>query len=264
MGYGDVRDVLADVQYRWGEGVFDRLAGDLATDPQVSRWERPVEQLNASEKVVFHHVPEPLYLDYLEEAFEQYVLDRSIVDDPAMIEFMEDPRAAPLDYLNGLFARRQINYRFTEDGRAEWHGDEGAYRQIIRPALNALDDDRLDGCRDEFEAALGHLRAGTAKDREDAIEEAGKAVESAMKVVLAARGVERTGNETAEPLWNLLRANDIVPAKTKDAILAPSRLRNEYGGHGAGEAVREIPEGIPELAVRSAAGAVAYLAARLP
>jgi hypothetical protein len=64
-------------------------------------------------------------------------------------------------------------------------------------------------------------------------------------------------------LWNLLRDNGIVPPKTKDAILSTSRLRNEYGGHGQGQQVREIPDGIPELAVRNAASAIAYLGSLL-
>jgi hypothetical protein len=167
-------------------------------------------------------------------------------------------------YLNELFAARGIGYRFDENGRAQWYGDAGAYVEVVRPALDALEDERLAGCRQEFGAALGHLRAGTPKDHEDAIEEASKAVESAMKVVLTGHQVQRTGNETAEPLWNLLRDNDIVPPKTKDAILSTSRLRNEYGGHGQGEDVREIPDGIPALTVRAAAAAITYLAARLP
>jgi hypothetical protein len=123
---------------------------------------------DAASKRVFHYMPEALYLDYLDEAIAEYVRPRSFA----------------------------VN-RFNADGRAEWHGDEGGYNEIIRPALDALDaldDARLAGCRQEFAAALGHLRAGTPKDREDAIEEAAKAVESAMKVLLAAHGVERTGN----------------------------------------------------------------------
>jgi hypothetical protein len=127
-----------------------------------------------------------------------------------------------------------------------------------------LEDSRLDGCRQEFEAALGHLRSGTPKDYEDAIEEAGKAVESAMKVALDAHSVVRSGSETAEPLWNLLRDSGITAPKTKDAILSTSRVRNEYGGHGQGQHVRQIPGGITELAVRAAASAIAYLGSLLP
>jgi hypothetical protein len=78
--------------------------------------------------------------------------------------------------------------------------------------------------RDEFGAALRHLRVGTPKDEEDAVEEAGKAVESMMKVVLNEHDVARTRTETAEPLWNLLRENGIAPPKTKSAILAASQF----------------------------------------
>ena len=187
----------------------------------------------------------------------------SIID-VEYIEYADDPFITSTRFLNDLFAARRIDYRFNGDGKAEWHGDEGIYLDLVRPALDALDDGRLIGCRQEFEAALGHLRAGTPKDREDAIEEAGKSVESAMKVALAEHSIQRVGNETAEPLWNLQRDGNMVPPKTKDAILATSRLRNEYGGHGQGGEIRVIPAGVPELAVRAAAAAICYLAALLP
>ncbi|HZR96734.1 MAG TPA: hypothetical protein VFA56_13640 [Gaiellaceae bacterium] len=206
----------------------------------------------------------PLYLDYLEGCVALYVKDRVYAFTEADYSDEFDPIGPALDYLNKLFETRRVSYRFNAEGRAEWHGDQGAYEEIVRPALDSLADTRLAGSRQEFEAALGHLRTGTPKDFEDAIEEAGKAVESAMKAVLDERQVTRTGNETAEPLWNALRDNTLVPPKTKDAILSTSRLRNEYGGHGQGGQVRTIPEEIPALTVRAAAAAIAYLASRLP
>jgi hypothetical protein len=127
------------------------------------------------------------------------------VTDPAYIEYQEDPYVAAVRFVNDLFAARGMAYRLDENGRAHWHGDEGAYIEVIRPALDALGDVRLAGARQEFEAALGQLRAGTPKDDEGAIEESGKAVESAMKVVLDERGYKRIGNESSEKLWQALR-----------------------------------------------------------
>ena len=262
-GYGDAVDVGADVRDRWGEDAQVLLGRDLEEDSEILRSPDERNQRAAFTAAVYRHVPAPFYLTYLEIAIEKYARDRAIVQ-AEYVDVIEDSRIAPIGYLNQLFATRRIDYRFDESGRAQWHGDEGAYGEIIRPALDVLDDDRLAGCREEFETALGHLRAGTLKDHEDAIEEAGKAVESAMKVLLAEHQLPRSGNETAEPLWNLLRDNSIVPPKTKDAILSTSRLRNEYGGHGQGAEIREIPAGIPALAVRSAAATIAYLAERLP
>jgi len=262
QGYGDVVDVEADVRDRWGAETAATLHRDLEADPLVAQAYVGDVLRNSATLIVYRHVPAPLYLDYVELAVEKYAGDRAIVQEE-YVDYIDDPTVAPLEYLNGLLAARRIDYRFNEQGRAEWHGDEGAYFETIHPALDALKDLRLDGCRQEFEAALGHLRSGTAKDREDAIEETGKAVESAMKVTLDSHGIGRAGNETPEPLWNLLRENAVVPPKTKDAILSASRLRNEYGGHGQGGEVREIPEGIPELAARAAAAAISYLAGRL-
>jgi hypothetical protein len=259
VGYGDASNVGADVRDRWGEDAQALLARDLKDDSEILRYPDERNQRAAFTAAVYLHVPAPLYLDYLEFAIEKYARDRALVQ-VEYVDVIEDTRSAPVGYLNELFATRRIDYRFDENGRARWHGDEGAYGEIIRPALDALDDDRLAGPRQEFESALGHLRVGTRKDLEDASEEAGKAVESAMKVLLAERQVSRSGNETAEPQWNLLRDNSIVPPKTRDAILSTSRLRNEYGGHGQGAEIRDIPAGIPALAVRSAATTITYLA----
>jgi hypothetical protein len=238
------------------------LARNLEDDVDTLRYPDPRNQCEAATGAVYRHVPAPLYLDYVELAIEKYARDRALVQ-VEYVDVIENSRIAPVGYLNELFATRRIDYRFDEKGRARWHGDEGTYAEIIRPALDALDDDRLAGCREEFEAALGHLRAGTAKDLEDAIEEAGKAVESAMGAVLGAHGIDPPAR-TAERLWQTLRDSGIVEKPTHDAILSTSRLRNEWGGHGQGAEIREIPEGIPALAVRSAATAIAYLAELLP
>ena len=255
--------MIADVRDRWGDDQAELLLQEIANDPVVAKWEIGSDgRRAAARKVVFRYMPEPLYLDYLEEAIATY--GRGLDDDLLYYDIVQDPILTPVRYLNELFAGRGIDYRFNGEGRAEWHGDEGAYHEVIRPALDALDDQRLAGCRHELEAALGHLRAGTPKDREDAIEEAGKAVESAMKVLLDQRNVERPDRQTAEQLWQALRDGGIVETPTHHAILSTSRLRNEWGAHGQGGEIRVIPAGIPEHAVRAAAGAIAYLAELLP
>jgi hypothetical protein len=261
-GYGDAVNVGEDVRDRWGEDAQALLARDLKEDSEILSYPDERNQRAAWTADVYLHVPTPLYLDYLELAIEKYARDRVLVQ-VDYVEFIDDPLVAPVQYLNDLFATRRIHYRFDENGRARWHGDEGAYGEVIRPALDALDDDRLAGSRQEFEYALGHLRAGTPKDLEDAIEEAGKAVESAMGVVLDAHGIDAPVR-TAERLWQALRDGGIVETPTHHAIVSTSRLRNEWGGHGQGAEIREIPAGIPALAVRSAAATLAYLAELLP
>jgi hypothetical protein len=217
-GYGIINDVGHDVRDRWGEDALGLFYRDLRADPRGKQ--RGHDEANALSPF---HVPAPLYLDYLEEAIEMFG-DIPVEDGfgiPTVGVIVE-----PVHYLNDLFAARRIAYRFDENGRAQWHGDEGTYSEVVRPALDALDDARLAGCREEFEAALGHLRAGTAKDREDAIEEAGKAVESAMKVVIDNRGLARPSRKGAESLWQAFRDGDVIETPTHHAILATAQLRN--------------------------------------
>ena len=85
-----------------------------------------------------------------------------------------------------------------------------------------------------------------------------------MKTVLDAHGVTRTGNETANPLWDLLNTAGLVAEKTQDAICSAPRLGNAHGRHGPNPQPDPVPEGIPEFTVQAAAAAIVYLARLLP
>ena len=169
-----------------------------------------------------------------------------------------------MNEINAALNKVGASYRLDFNGQACWHGDTGVHDQVVRPALDALADPRLAGCASEYHAALNHMRGGTAKDLEDVIEESGKAVESAMKVVLDEHGVTRTGKETAFPLFKMLVDNGICPQEADNAVLGVARIRNNLGGHGTGAQPRVLPDGTPELAVNSAATAIKYLAEQLP
>lgn len=81
-----------------------------------------------------------------------------------------------------------------------------------------------------------------------------------MKVLLQLRGVTLTGKETAWPLLELLRSNNIVIPEADNALTATVRLRNTHGGHGSGGTVRNVPEAVAALAVQTAATAIAMIA----
>jgi hypothetical protein len=165
--------------------------------------------------------------------------------------------------VNRVFGLRGVEFRMDEGGRIEWRGDEGAHALVVAPALAALEDVRLDGARGEFEASLAHLRVGTDKQREDAVEEAAKSVESAMKVALAAHGTVVEPNSGAARLFDALKGEGLVDAYTEYPLRAAAQIRNRLGGHGSGETPRTISERDAELCVRAAAVSIVYLAAIL-
>lgn len=258
-GYGRPQDVVEDVLERWGKDEALECIESVEKDVGLSRFTGE----EADDRPILRHVPAPLFLDALECGIE-LLRENPRTHSDGVIVYIDHQERDAVAEINRLFEKRGIHYRFTEEGKAEWHGDAGGYEQLIAPALAALTDPRLAGCRSEFEAALDNLRKGTGKDMEDAVEEAGKAVESAMKVLLDEKGIPRTGKETAWPLWEKLRDNGVVVPEADNLVLAAARLRNEYGAHGTGPSVRSVPPGVPEAAVNGAAAAINYLAGLLP
>ena len=249
--YGTWNEMEADIRARFGDEEGDFFGEAMAAHRERERHRMvvPPRHINSDAEPALLAIPAGLFLDVLESGVSTLggAMQYSAVNE-----------------INRVFTKRGVTYRFGFNGRAEWHGDQGAYEQLLRPALDALVDARLAGCQSEFHAAMEHLRKATPKDYEDAIEEAGKAVESAMKVLLDERGIVRTGKETATPLFEKLRDSGIVEAEADNVVLGAARVRNQWGGHGSGAAPRDPPADLAELSVRAAAVAIVFLSGRLP
>lgn len=166
-------------------------------------------------------------------------------------------------HIDTVLTKRGIPYRY-DAARFMWAGDRGAHQLVVEPALRALADSRLDGSRDELETALRHLRLGTLKDLEDAIEEAAKSVESALKVLAAETSTAVAATATIRPLFDALKNAGVIPPYTDNLIQAAARLRNELAGHGAGSQPRQIKLDEATATVNVAAAALVFLAGRLP
>ena len=248
-GYGSMNEVIEDLQERFSDEEAAHFQKEMKRVAAEERMAFVVGGSNPYAEPALLALPEALFLDAVECGFEAHGGYGGGF-----------PEAAEI---NALFERRGVYFRLDRWGRFEWVGDPGAWKEVTEPALSALQDPRLAGARNEFEAARAHLRKGSSKNVEDTIEEAAKAVESAMKVLLHERGIKLKGNETATPLFNLLRDNGVVEAEADQAVLGVARIRNKWGGHGAGQAPRNPPSSLAELAVQEAAAAIVYLASRL-
>jgi hypothetical protein len=263
IGWGSPQDIVNDVEERFGSAAARRAEEELMDEAKARR-PVPWDYMPRYAIPALDSIPAPLFLDALEIGVQ---LARASVD-TSQAPYRPRP-GAPLQKrhldtpaikeINRIFTLRGIHYRFDTDAQAQWHGDEGAFQTVVAPALAALGDPRLAGAAEEFGNALLGLRQGTRQGEKDAIRDASNAVESTMKALLDAHAVPRQGNETANPLWELLSKAAIVGAKTGDPICSAPRLRNAYGGHGQGQPV-VVPPGIPELAVQAAASAIGYLA----
>ncbi len=126
----------------------------------------------------------------------------------------------------------------------------------MRPALSAVEDPRLGGVKSHFDAARSELALGTPTALRQSVHGLVCAVEGAVKVLLAQRGIKRDEKDPAFKLFASLVAAEIVPHFMQFSILAAASPRNKRGGHGAGEAPHEVPPAIAKAVLASAAVAL--------
>ncbi|MGH2837322.1 MAG: hypothetical protein ACRDJY_03100, partial [Thermoleophilaceae bacterium] len=187
---------------------------------------------------------------------------RVAVEDGLRIALRMD-EAAPR--ITQVLRARGIPWVFTEENGFEWVGDELVEELVVNPAVSALSDPRFaGGVKSEFGSARNELRADTATSRKQAVYEAGCSVESAMKVVLDAHGVQYAPTATAQPLFDHLVNANIVPRYMEREVLGAATPRNKTAGHGAGAIQHDVSTEEAEGVVAAAAGAIGYLAKKLP
>jgi hypothetical protein len=158
----------------------------------------------------------------------------------------------------GFSKRRGIPWEFTVAEGFAWVGDAEVEELALRPALGAIQDPRLTGAKDHFDAARNELAEGSPTALRQSVHESACAVEAAMKVVLSQRGVSYDERDTAFKLYDHLVANEIVPRFMEYAVLGAASPRNKSAGHGA-EEPHDVGQEIAETVMASAATAVAYL-----
>jgi hypothetical protein len=272
-GYGTVEDYVRRCDARFGEGAeaacraqMDEYWQRLATQTPAAQGARPESllkvKLSSAHRLVLHAMADVDFAQVLEVA-SALVVNELAFADIGMPGY--DYVGTVTEHVNGVLERRAIPYRLDRDLRCRFEGDQSTRELAVTPALAVLDDPRLAGARGEFEDALAKLRRAQPKDLEDAIEESRKAVESTMKVLLAAHGhALPPGRQTTKPLHDALIAAGVVEAETDDLVRAAARIANTWGSHGAGHAPRVVPADLAAAAVSAAAAAITYLAARLP
>jgi hypothetical protein len=246
QGWHDVEDAAADIERRWKEG-----AGVRVIDAVNAYLKRNISLPHGTDRMAepaLHSIPASLFLDAVQMA---------------LVDTLSGYRGLVVQTANELFERRGIHYRVLPSGEVKWHGDGGAYRAVIRPALDALSDPRLATPRKEFENGVAALRRDSQDARKSAIRESAAAVESAMKIILDENGVSHGDKLPASKMIELLVSHKIVERRTDSTLQAPSRYRNQFGGHGAGAADRFVPSDETSACVLGAATALVFLAAKL-
>ncbi|MBX8533643.1 hypothetical protein K5D33_02815 [Pseudomonas cichorii] len=170
-------------------------------------------------------------------------------------------------YLDVLIS--EINARFKEHGKGYEVNSGKIFRvdselvhvEVVKPAIAFLNLPEYIGPREEFFGAYEHYRHGDIKE---ALNDALKAFESTMKVVIEQRGWECDKNSPAKKLLAALISNDFFPSYYQNHLNALSTLlessvptlRNKEGGHGQGSEVVKVEPEIAAYALHMTASAI--------
>ena len=166
--------------------------------------------------------------------------------------------------LNERFRRAGVGYRF-EDGMILRVDSDLIHREVVRPALQFLQQPGFEGPRDEFLQAHGHYRAGEMKDT---ITDANNAFESTLKSICEQRGWKYERGARASDLVKLVRNEGLLPNYLDHSFeqLAATlksglpKVRGEEGAHGQGATPSKTPDYVAAYALHLAAAKILFLA----
>ena len=176
---------------------------------------------------------------------------------------IEIPASEAIEELNKRFMRAGVGYQF-EDGII-FRVDSGLlHSEVVKPVVRYLQDKSFSGPRDEFLSAHAHYRAGGLKE---AITDANKAFESALKAICNARSWEYPAGARASDLVAVVRQKGLLPdylERSFEQLAATLKtglpqIRNQESAHGQGPVPRETPDYVAAYALHLAAAKILFL-----
>ena len=165
--------------------------------------------------------------------------------------------------LNVRFKLAGVGYQF-EDGYILRIDSELIHTEIVKPALQYLNEEGFEGPRDEFIRAHAHYRKGEMKD---AIVDANNAFESTLKSICLQRGWKYQKGDSAAHLIQVVRDKSLLPDyldNSFDQLVATlksglPKVRGEEGAHGQGAIPSETPDYVAAYALHLAAAQILFL-----
>lgn len=168
--------------------------------------------------------------------------------------------------MNGRFREHCIGYEFA-GGEIIRVDSKYLHAETVKPALHLLQEagKGFSGPLDEFLKAHEHYRRGNQKD---AILNAGKAFESTLKTICAARGWPfDSTKDTAKKLLETVFSNGLIPSYLQSHFSALQSVlesgvptvRNKTSGHGQGATPTTVPNHIVAYVLHTTAANIVLL-----
>lgn len=165
--------------------------------------------------------------------------------------------------LNSRFKESGVGYQF-ESGEIIRIDSELLHSEAVKPTLALLRNKVFSTVNEEFLNAHQSYRHG---DYEGSIVSANKSFESMLKVICSKKGWTYDQNHTAKKLITTCLQNGLIPSfmqnqlNTLQSLLESGipTVRNKMGGHGQGDAPRNVPAYMAEYAMHLTASTLLML-----
>jgi hypothetical protein len=165
--------------------------------------------------------------------------------------------AEAVERVNRFLREANVHYQF-EAYRWVDVTSSYAYKEVIRPALDALDRPGFAGALEEFKSALDHGRAGRTKE---AATDATKALESTVKCICKERGWSYPDSAPAQRLFQVMVEHGILEDWMEGGFMGVAIIRNKATAHGQGTHPRPLPRHLADLAINLASSQIIALIA---
>jgi len=172
------------------------------------------------------------------------------------------PHQAVAD-LNHRFLQHGVGYQYVS-GKIVRYDSQFLHAQVVKPAMDLLQDKLYRGANDEFLRAHEHYRKGEIKD---CLADSLNALESTLKTICTKRRWTFQPTDTAKTLIEICFKNGLLPGFLQSHYSALQStlesgvptLRNKKGGHGQGPEVITVPPHYAAYALHLTASAIQFL-----
>lgn len=222
-----------------GEILEQILANFLLREPNIERWLDAVELSCRMMQTVGGSY------EYKLRASTKLAPDEAIAD------------------LNHRFLGHGVGYQYVS-GKIVRYDSQFLHAQVVKPALDLLQDKRYQGANDEFLKAHEHYRKGEIKD---CLADSLNALESTLKTICHKHRWTFQQKDTAKPLLDICFKNGLIPSFMQSHYSALQAtlesgvptVSNRLGRHGQGPDVRNVPAHYAAYALHLTASAIQFL-----
>nr|WP_307991817.1 hypothetical protein [uncultured Niameybacter sp.] len=205
-------------------------------------------------------------LDIVELIF-RYI---EIINDGYEISYLKNRYNIEQDYKESVI---ELNHRFKENGVGYEYingniikiENQYIHKEIVKPALQLMQEEEFKGAYQEFIVAHEHFRK---REHKEAIANALKSFESTMKTICERKKYKYDKTkDTAQKLITIIFNEGLIPQylanqfsglRTTLETGVPT-IRNKTSGHGQGEVPIEIPEYFASYAINLTATNIVFL-----